>query len=99
MNRETVIISTGTANIASVRAAFLRLGQKPEVTSDAARVASAQRVVLPGVGHFEAAMRILREQGMVDVLTARIIAGEPTIGICLGMQMLEIGRASCRERV
>ncbi len=87
-----VLVSTGTANIASVRAAFLREGIDLTDATDAASIAKAERVVVPGVGAFAAAMANLRERGLVDALRARVHARKPTFGICLGMQVF--GEAS-----
>ena len=92
MSRQDVhIVATGVANVASVRAAFERLGARPVETSEAATIATASRVVLPGVGSFGAAARRLEELALVDALRARVEAGLPTLGICLGMQLLTEG--------
>jgi len=85
---ETVLVGTGLANVASVTAAFQRLGVTLRPSVDPAVVAAAERVVLPGVGHFAPAMAAVREAGLVEVLRARVQAGRPTLGICLGMQLL-----------
>ncbi|MCA9764659.1 MAG: imidazole glycerol phosphate synthase subunit HisH, partial [Gemmatimonadetes bacterium] len=62
------IVATGVANLASVRAAFARLGLATEVVQDAAAIASAHRLVLPGVGAFAAGMQRLRELELVEAL-------------------------------
>ena len=61
-----------------------------EVTSDAARVRAADRIVLPGVGHFADCARGLRAvDGMVDALTETVMdTGKPFLGICVGMQLM-----------
>lgn len=81
------IVATGVANLASVRAAFARLGLATEVVQDAAAIASAHRLVLPGVGAFAAGMQRLRELELVEALRERVVAGRPTLAICLGMQL------------
>ncbi len=85
---EVLIVSTGTANIASVRAALRRVGATPRSSDDADAVRAARRVVLPGVGTFAAAMAHLTRTGLADALRERIDAGRPILAICLGMQML-----------
>jgi imidazole glycerol phosphate synthase glutamine amidotransferase subunit len=82
------IVPTGTANIASVKAAFRRLGLEPVEVVDGEDVALADRVVLPGVGTFGAAVKAV-ERGEVDqALRSRIEEGRPTLAICVGMQLL-----------
>ncbi|HEX6853472.1 MAG TPA: imidazole glycerol phosphate synthase subunit HisH [Candidatus Polarisedimenticolaceae bacterium] len=83
------VVRTGTANLASVLAALERAGARPRVTADPAEVASAPIVVLPGVGAFGAAMENLSE--LAPVLADRVRAGRPTLGICLGLQLLGEG--------
>lgn len=82
---DVVIIDAGGANLGSVRAAFTRLGVQPEVSRDPARIASASRLVLPGVGAAAPVMRTLRDSG-IDRLLAEI--KQPLLGICIGMQVL-----------
>ncbi|MEO0630687.1 MAG: imidazole glycerol phosphate synthase subunit HisH [Planctomycetota bacterium] len=86
--RGVVVISTGAANTASVAAAFHRLGCETTVTTDATLVREAERVVLPGVGSFQAGMNALRAHGLDDVVRARVDAERPLLCICLGMQLL-----------
>ena len=81
------VVSTGLANTASVAAALARAGANPRLTTDPATVAAAEFVVVPGVGHFAAGMAALRRAGLVDILRARVVAGRPTLGICLGFQL------------
>lgn len=88
-----VIVRTGVANLASVIAAFERLGAPAEVTTDAERVHRAERVMLPGVGAFGAGMAALTGRGddgrdLASALRERIAADRPTIAICLGLQLL-----------
>ncbi|HEY5552562.1 MAG TPA: imidazole glycerol phosphate synthase subunit HisH [Opitutaceae bacterium] len=79
------IVDSGGANIASVRFALARLGVESVLTTDLATIRSAERVILPGVGSAAEGMRRLQERGLVD--TVRSLT-QPTLGICLGMQLL-----------
>lgn len=80
-----LIVDTGLANIASVVFAFERLGITPEVSDDPSRIKSAERVILPGVGAAAPAMAKIRSKGLLPVLQS---LKQPTLGICLGMQLL-----------
>ncbi len=82
------IVDTGVANIASLLAAFQRLNQRGELIDTANQVRDAKRLVLPGVGSFGAAMERLQELKLVTALRERIHADQPTLAICLGMQLL-----------
>lgn len=79
------IVDTGLANIASLRFAIERLGVTPVVSADAATLAQADKLFLPGVGAAAPAMRGLKERGLVDFLRE---FERPMLGICLGMQLL-----------
>ncbi len=83
-----VVVRTGMANLASVLAAFRRLGVEPEVSTDPRVVGSAERLVLPGVGAFGAAMQVLREAGLVEPIAAHVASGRPLFAVCLGLQVL-----------
>ena len=79
------IIDGGGANIASLLFAFERLGRNAELTTDAAVIESADRVLLPGVGAAKDAMQRLAAADLIDVIRA---LRQPVLGICLGMQLL-----------
>lgn len=82
------IIDYGMGNLYSVEKAFVKLGAEAVVSSDSQVIATADRVVLPGVGAFGDCMRNLRDYGLVDVVRQVIADGKPFLGICLGLQML-----------
>ncbi len=85
---DLVIVPTGTANVASVRAAFHRLGVEPRDAATPDDVEAAARVVLPGVGAFGSAMGAIDAAGMRAVLRDRVDAGRATLAVCVGMQLL-----------
>ena len=88
--RVTVIDYTA-GNLTSVLKALRHLGAEPEVTdSDPALVEAAERIVLPGVGHFAATKR-LDDTGLTPAIRAAIARGTPFLGICVGMQWLFAG--------
>lgn len=88
MTTEVLIVPTGTANIASVVAAFRRLGAGTRIAERGREIMSASHVMLPGVGAFGAAMARLRGNGFVEALKGRMHDGRPTICICVGHQLL-----------
>ncbi len=79
------VIDSGGANLGSVMHALNRLGQEALLTSDAATIRSAERVILPGVGAAAWAMRALERAGLVETIRA---LDKPVLGICLGLQLL-----------
>jgi glutamine amidotransferase len=87
------IVDTGSANLASVCAAFRRLGADPVIVSRPEEVRAASRVVLPGVGAFGDVMTRLRASGCAEALVEYVEAGRPLLAICLGMQLLGVSSA------
>jgi imidazole glycerol-phosphate synthase subunit HisH len=93
---DVVIIDSGGANLASLQFALERLGARSQVTTDAAVIGAAPRLLLPGVGSATDAMARLRAAGLDRVIPA---LRQPLLGICLGMQLLfersEEGDTAC----
>ena len=81
------IIDYKAGNLASVRKAFDHLGAENVVTDDPGAVAKADKIVLPGVGHF-AATQSLATSGLREVVINAIERGLPFLGICVGMQWM-----------
>ena len=82
------ILDYGMGNLRSVEKALERVGAEVEITADRGRAESADGVILPGVGAFPRAMERVREIGLDEIVAARIEAGVPVLGICLGLQLL-----------
>lgn len=91
-----VIVHTGCANISSLRFAIERLGYDVNVTENPQLITQADKVFVPGVGAAAAAMQQIANKGLTDTLQN---LKQPTLGICLGMQLLnnrsEEGSTDC----
>ena len=81
------IVDYKAGNLASVKKAFDHLGADTVVTSDPAQVAKADKIVLPGVGHFSATSA-LNDCGLRDAIIDSIDRQIPFLGICVGMQWM-----------
>ncbi len=82
------VIDYGIGNLYSVGRALEHCGATVTFAHDAATVAAASRLVLPGVGAFADGMQGLRDRGLADAIRHYAASGRPLLGICLGMQML-----------
>lgn len=82
------IVDYGVGNLFSVKCSFDAIGAKTVITSDADVIRAADRILLPGVGAFEDAIKKLRESGLDKVIIEEVENGKPLLGICLGMQLL-----------
>jgi len=80
-----VIIDTGCANLSSVKFAFERLGVEPVISDEPLTIATADKLVLPGVGAAPFAMDNIRQKDLISIIKE---ARQPLMGICLGMQLL-----------
>ena len=86
-----VIIDYGAGNLRSVLNALDRLGYQAKITSTASEFASAQAVVLPGVGAAADSMGNLKKLGLVEPIRHFIAEGRPFLGVCIGLQLLLTG--------
>ena len=82
------IIDYGVGNLFSLRSSFAAIGADCFVSSDAAELAKADKLILPGVGAFGDAAQKLRASGLDVFVKEQAAAGKPLMGICLGMQLL-----------
>lgn len=92
------VVDYGSGNLRSVSKALESLGAEVCVSGKPEDVSRASKVILPGVGAFDAAMRELQARQLVEPIKAAIVKGVPYLGICLGLQLLfetsEEGQAS-----
>ena len=84
----TAIIDYDAGNLGSVEKALHYLGDNPVITRDREEILKADRVILPGVGAFGDAMRLLNQYGLPDTIRQAVSQGTPFLGICLGQQLL-----------
>ena len=92
------VIDYKAGNLTSVLKALRHHGAEVEVTDrDASLVESAERIVLPGVGHFSATVR-LDSTGLTPAIHTAIARGVPFLGICVGMQWLYAGSTEAPDR-
>lgn len=82
------IVDYGLGNLFSIGQACRHAGMGVEVTSDVKTLASADAILLPGVGAFADAMQALKDRDLVSPLKDLCDAGKPLIGVCLGLQLL-----------
>ena len=85
-----VIIDYGIGNLASVFNMFKKIGIKDVIISDKKEIISnASKLLLPGVGAFDAGMNNLKNSGLIPILNKKVLEEKmPILGICLGMQLL-----------
>jgi glutamine amidotransferase len=82
------ILDYGSGNLRSAQRAFERSGSEVVITSNRDTALNAAGLVVPGVGAFAACMRGLVAIGGDEIVRARVAAKRPTLGICVGMQIL-----------
>jgi len=88
MPPDVVVVDYGMGNVASVLRAVAACGAKPALSGDRQSVATASRLILPGVGAFRDGMDELRRRGLIEPIHAFVGTRRPFLGICLGMQMM-----------
>ena len=84
-----VIVDYGIGNLGSVLNMLKRVGAPATISSDPAEIEKAEKLILPGVGAFDAGMKQLQDSQLIGLLSEKALArNTPTLGICLGMQLL-----------
>jgi imidazole glycerol phosphate synthase glutamine amidotransferase subunit len=91
VSRRVTVLDYAAGNLRSVVRAFEHEGVEVRLTSDAAEARGAERLVLPGQGHFGQCMARLEHGGLADAVREHVAAGRPFLGICVGMQLLYEG--------
>ena len=94
----TAVFDYGAGNLRSVANTLASVSAPFEIVSDAAGLAAASRIILPGVGHYGQLLRSLDKLGVRQALCERIAAGVPFLGICLGLQALFESSEEAPER-
>jgi imidazole glycerol-phosphate synthase subunit HisH len=83
------IVDYGMGNVGSILNMLKRIGVPARVSSTPAEIAGAGRLILPGVGAFDSGMQHLQDSGLIEILNEQVLQQRiPTLGICLGMQLL-----------
>ena len=84
-----VIVDYGMGNLRSVQKAFERIRVPVNISANIDEILNAEKLVLPGVGHFEQGVSNLKDSGLFDALNQVVIEKKiPILGICLGMQLM-----------
>lgn len=84
------ILNYGLGNLGSISNMLKVIGEKSIITDDIEIIKKADKLILPGVGSFDAGMNQLEVRGLVSVILEEAAKGKPILGICLGMQLLGV---------
>lgn len=83
------IIDYGVGNIKAFQNIYKRLGIEASVAQNPNYIKAAEKLILPGVGHFDYAMQCFSSSGMMEITNEMVLNGKtPILGVCVGMQML-----------
>ena len=82
------VVDTGVVNLRNILRGLQKVGADPVVSTDADEISAAEKIVLPGVGAFEAAMQTLRRSCVDEAISSAANSGSQVLGICLGMQLV-----------
>jgi glutamine amidotransferase len=87
-----VVVDYGMGNVGSIANMLKKVGAPAAICAQPQEIARADKLILPGVGAFDAAMERINSSGLREALDRRVIAEQvPVLGICLGMQLLTGG--------
>ncbi|MDO9419789.1 MAG: imidazole glycerol phosphate synthase subunit HisH [Herminiimonas sp.] len=83
------IVDYGMGNLGSIKNMLKKVGFQCEITSSPDKIMSASKLILPGVGAFDAGMARLNDSGLIPALNEQVLLNKiPVLGICLGMQLM-----------
>lgn len=83
------IIDYGAGNIKSIKNMLKKIGVRSQISSDKETIDNAEKLILPGVGHFDYGMKNLEASGLINTLNQKVLIDKtPILGICLGAQLL-----------
>lgn len=83
------IVDYGAGNLGSIQNMLKRIGETAVFVNDSDSLSQAEKIILPGVGHFDYGMSQLKNSGLVEILNHKVIEEKvPVLGICLGAQMM-----------
>lgn len=86
------IVDYGTSNLGSMQNMLKKIGVSSKIAAAPHDLQDATKIIVPGVGSFDAGMRKLRDSGMIPVLNQKVLVERiPTLGVCLGMQLMTAG--------
>lgn len=86
------IVNYGIGNLGSVLNMFKKVGVEAQLAMTPEELSVAKKILLPGVGHFDACVRALHDSGLIPALEKKVFEDKvPTLGICVGYQMMTRG--------
>jgi glutamine amidotransferase len=91
MSNQIVIVDYGMGNLQSVKKKLMKLNVDAIISSNPKDIQNANKIILPGVGHFGQAMLKLHQLDLIQVLNEQVLhKNKPILGICLGMQLMAL---------
>ena len=92
MSSTITIVDYGISNVGSIQNMLKKIGARSVVTSSPEEILRATKLILPGIGAFDAGMETLRRSGLVESLNHKAVTEKvPVLGLCLGMQLMTRG--------
>jgi glutamine amidotransferase len=84
-----IIVDFGLGNLLSIKNMLKRIGADSQISADPLQIVKASKLILPGVGHFDKGIENLKNSGLSDLLSNRVLNEKvPILGICLGAQLM-----------